>query len=427
MADVIISDLNAGTVTSTTMIPASLTSAASTSATVFVQPKDFAQVLSLSSVAAGTVGSTSLLFGTVTTSSPVVFQANSILSAANVFALGVGTVTSSSLIAGGNTSSGALSFAAGSIGQVTNIIGLTTGSVNVSSSTLLIGAPTSSGNVSIPVGALPFSTGGTSAVGTYRVTGLVGVNSTSTPTTQFQVNADVVELWKPSDNSKKFVVNTTAIINNILTTAANGRDQAGAFTASNWIHLYFVGNDTVTSSTLATRTSLVAPPTGPTLPTSETRWAYAGALRLNGSTQLLPARFRGPFCFFNTTDGNSDTRILSAGHSTSFAPIDCSSVIPPNSQMGIFDIQQNVTSSNQTLSVTISNVLVRPSGSTETGQPTALCAATGSRTYNSSIIYYPVSSSQSLDYANDGLLSTPTGGEGAYIDAHGFYMPNGGG
>lgn len=462
MADVIISDLNSGTVTSTTMIPASLTTVASTSATVFIQPKDFAQVLSLSSVVAGTVTSTTLLFGTVTTSAPVVvqagslaqsqslstvtagtpastsllfgtitssapvvFQANAVINTANMFGLGVGVVTSSSLIPGGNTSSQALSFAAGSIGQVTNIAGLSTGSVNVSSSTLILGTPTSSGNVSIPLGALNtlFSTGsGTLSVGSYRVVGLLGVYSTSTPNTQFQLSADVVEIWKPSDQSKRYVVATSIIVNDITTTAANGRDQAGAFTASNWIHFYFVGPDTVTSSTLQTRASLTAPPTGPTLQTSETRWAYAGAVRLGASTTLIPTLFRGAWGLIDIADGGV-SRVLSNGLSTVFASVDCSAFMPPNSRLGKFNV---TVLGSLTAPGNFSAIELRPFGSTHSGQSPASILQQVAGVSNQSIsnFIFPVSSSQALQYlANTNSAGGPAGN---YLDLQGYLMPNGG-
>jgi hypothetical protein len=414
MADVIISDLNSGTVTSTTMIPASLTTVASTSATVFIQPKDFPQVLSLSSVAAGTIGSTSLLFGTVTTSAPVVFQANSVINAANMFGLGAGVVTSSSLIPGGNTSSGALSFAAGSIGQVTNIIGLSTGSVNVSSSTLLIGAPTSSGNVSIPLGALNtlFSTGSASALGTPRIVGLRGVNASSDSGAKITFQADFIELWKPSDNSKKFVINSSTLLADITTTAANGRDQVAAFTANNWVHFYYVGPDTVTSSTLQVRASLTAPPTGPTLQTSETRWAYAAAVRLNASTALLPTYIYDDTASLSVAD-SGETRVLSNGTSTSMTAVDCSNYIPPNSRLGIFEFILFGSAAPNAFHA----IYIRPTNSTQTGQVPVGINSSGT-VLSYSAAGYPVSSSQAFDYMINSTVA-------AYVEVWGYKLPNG--
>ncbi|HET9564995.1 MAG TPA: hypothetical protein VFP27_10965, partial [Mycobacterium sp.] len=79
--------------------------------------------------------------------------------------------------------------------------------------------------------------------------------------------------------------------NNILTAgpAANGRDQAGAFSANSDIHLYYITN----GSTLATVSSITAPTSGPVLPGGYHSWAYIGAWRLNASTQFQQTVLRG--------------------------------------------------------------------------------------------------------------------------------------
>lgn len=54
---------------------------------------------------------------------------------------------------------------------------------------------------------------------------------------------------------------------------ANGRDQVGAF-SNQWVNIYYIWNGT----TLALIGSLAAPPTGPTLPSGYTYFAYATSI-----------------------------------------------------------------------------------------------------------------------------------------------------
>ena len=131
----------------------------------------------------------------------------------------------------------------------------------------------------------------TTASGAYRVQGLTGAPNNGTPLTQYDLNATVVTLWQSSTKQILIVVPAGVITNNISTSGptANGRDQSSAFSASTWIYLYYIYN----GATLATISSASAPATGPTLPSGYTHWAFAGALFLNGSTQIVPLRMRG--------------------------------------------------------------------------------------------------------------------------------------
>lgn len=127
--------------------------------------------------------------------------------------------------------------------------------------------------------------------GTYSIRGLIGANNTATPTTQFDMSADLVVLRNTTDGATVTRTNTGTLTNNISTagSAANGRDQAGAFAASTWLHFYFIWN----GSTLATLSSTTAPPTGPSLPSGYTYWAYAGAAYHLAASTLAVTRWQG--------------------------------------------------------------------------------------------------------------------------------------
>jgi hypothetical protein len=182
---------------------------------------------------------------------------------------------------------------------------------------------------------LPISAGGTGAtsasaaraalgvsdgVARSGVKGLTGANNAGTPNTQYDFAADEVLLTTGADG---FVLRTATgtLTCNVSTAgpAANGRDQAGAFTAASWVHFWFIWNGT----TLATLASASA--TAPTLPSGYTHRAYMGAVYLNGSSQLVATRLRGSKAFYT-----SPASALAGGTATVETSVSLASVIPPN-------------------------------------------------------------------------------------------------
>jgi hypothetical protein len=158
------------------------------------------------------------------------------------------------------------------------------------------------------------------AVG-YRVLGLKGTNNATTPDTQFNLSADLVQLRNPADGTTVVLANTGTLTNNIAVQGANGRDQAAAFGASSWIHFYFIWNGT----TLATLSSLSAPPTGPTLPSGYTHWGYAIPIRYNATPVLVRSYARGAWVHYQ-----SPPTVLSNGTATTETAVSVSTVVPPN-------------------------------------------------------------------------------------------------
>ena len=183
-------------------------------------------------------------------------------------------------------------------------------------------------------GTLYFDTGSTwvkasapvnSATG-YSVTGLTGVNNSGAATTQYDLAASQVTLWDPDDFGTVTRTSTGTVTNNISTAgpAANGRDQAGAFSSNSWVHFYFIWNGT----TLASVSSATAPPTGPTLPSGYTHWAYLTSVRLNGSTQLNSMTTRGARQFWNSFSGLPNL-VLNAGTAGTETAVGLTAAIPP--------------------------------------------------------------------------------------------------
>lgn len=193
--------------------------------------------------------------------------------------------------------------------------------------------------------------------GTYSVRGLVGANNATTPNTKMDFSADAVTLRGVANRPAFTGFGTGAITNDIgavqVASTANGRDQVAAFGASNWIHFYFIWN----GSALATLSSLVAPATGPTLPTGYTHWAYLGAVYLDASSNLLRVRINGSlYAYIN------EVAFLSGGTATALTQVSIAAWIPPNALTFNINCRQSPTGSAGGF-VDINTVLQAVSGS----------------------------------------------------------------
>lgn len=180
---------------------------------------------------------------------------------------------------------------------------------------------------------------GMADLGVQQVIGLVGQNNSSTPNTQFDLDCDAVVLRSAANGATVRFDPGAALTCNIATAgpAANGRDQAGAFSNASWLHFYWIWN----GSTLATIASTVAPPTGPTLPTGYTHWAYAGAVYLDGSGNLKRTRLRGAWAYY---EAGQVTSLNATTPSTTEQTIGVSALVPPNALAMQLDAQVGLTS-----------------------------------------------------------------------------------
>jgi hypothetical protein len=138
---------------------------------------------------------------------------------------------------------------------------------------------------------VPGGGGGGGGTGGYGSRGQFSRNNPGAPDSQYDLKADVVILAKPSDGSAVMRLNPGTITNNVGLAGpiANGRDRSLDFTASSWVHFYWIWNGT----TLATLSSASPPPSGPTLPTGYAHWSYAGAVYRNSASQLVRTFIQG--------------------------------------------------------------------------------------------------------------------------------------
>ncbi len=255
-------------------------------------------------------------------------------SATNVISNLADVATGNALISGGVAAIPSW----GKIGLTTHVSGtlpVANGGTGVTTSTgtgsvVLSAGPTFTGDPLAPTAAENDSDTSiaTTAFVAANIPGMWGsINNTSknnagTPNTQFDLTADVVVLR----NTNNHIVVRYApgtITNNVSTagSTANGRDQAGAFSASSWIHFYWIWN----GSTLATLSSAVAPTTGPTLPSGYTHWAYCGAVRFGAGSTMPLIRMRDDWVF-----QEARTVPLNNGAATTETSVDISAFVPPN-------------------------------------------------------------------------------------------------
>jgi len=251
--------------------------------------------------------------------------------------------------------------------------------------------------------------------GGYKVTGLTGVNKSGSEVTHYDLAANQVILWDPVSGGTAIQTNTGTKTNNTGTAgpAAGGRDQAGAFSASSWVHFYFIWNGT----TLSTVSSATAPPTGPTLPSGYTHWAYCGAVRFDGSSELVLTRMRGAWAFYDDA-----ITVLSGGAATSETPVSISAYIPPNAltwqggmwNTGVRASAGGVTSALHLLCIDSGVVVVRVrSSAVLQASADAYSLSTGFTMPNvgQSFIYVHTVSAGSLPSMN--------------VDVQGYSVPNG--
>jgi len=297
---------------------------------------------------------------------------------------------------------------------VTPVLGAATGtSLNLSGLTASRCIETD-GSKNLTSAAAACGSGG-SATGTWSSTAQRSTNNSGTPNTQFDLIADQVILRNPSDNTIDIVNSPSTVTCNVSTAgpAANGRDQAGAFSANSWIHFYWIRNGT----TLACLASTVAPMTGPTFPSTYTHWSYATSVRFDGSSHLYKVEADGNMVRY--LDDESNLLVLTAGNATSFTAVDMSAFVPPNSrEVEVSAILQGLDSG-----IGVQHELqYRPTGSSAVIGIARAYTQVG--TIPASAQQFAVlktNSAQSIDYKFDAAFSSSGG---AYIIVVGYKIPN---
>lgn len=238
------------------------------------------------------------------------------------------------------------------------------------------------------------------------------VNAT-TPLTKFDLSSNEVVLRDANGGTVRRTTGTALTCDlGLAGAAANGRDQAGAFAANSWAHLYYIWNGT----TLATIASLSA--TAPILPSGYTHWAYATTIRWNASSNIIPVLAYGRKCWYVADDFSMT--VVSSIVTATFITASCAQFVPPNALAGIIRFWLNI-SNNTNLSFV---GFIRPTGSTlATGRRVVDGNVWGAGIFMiaTSIVEIPLDSLQRFDVR---LSSAPTSG-GLSADVYGYAVPNG--
>lgn len=329
-------------------------------------------------------------------------------------------LTIAQIEAGATTATAQAAIATTQAGIATGAAGTATTQAGIATAQAAAAAA-SAASIALP---LPIASGGTGAtnaaaaraalgvsdgVARSGVNGLSGANNSGTPNTQYDFAANEVLL---TNGASGFVLRTATgtLTNNVLTagSTANGRDQAGAFTAGSWIHFWFIWNGT----TLATLSSASA--TAPTLPSGYTHRAYIGAVYFNGSSQLVATRMRGSKVFYAAAQN-----ALTGGTATAETSVSLTALVPPNAlrtQLRLFfQVSAGASSGNSfgTLRIVAGSNFHRMEGFQQAGLATS---------YESASIEVP-NLSQAVLYITGDVSAD--GAQSLTIDVQGYAIPNG--
>lgn len=156
--------------------------------------------------------------------------------------------------------------------------------------------------------------------GMQSVRDLVCANDAGTPNTLWNINFSEVTLRNAGAQGTFRYGAAASLVNNVAAAGptANGRDQAGAFSANSWIHFYVIWG----AGALSTVSSASA--TSPTLPLNYTHFAYVGAVRFNGSSQLVRTRIQGDTAYY---EAETSVATFTA---TAETAVSTAAAVPPN-------------------------------------------------------------------------------------------------
>lgn len=176
-------------------------------------------------------------------------------------------------------------------------------------------------------------TAASARAGGSRVKGLAGATVTPGNTT-ILFTANEVVFRNAATGGTTVALNVAPPACNVAAAGPiiNGRDQAGAFANSSWVHFYFITNG-VTTATIA---SAAAPTAGgPTLPAGYTASAYIGCVRFLVGV-LANVRLSGAWTMYEDFQPS-----LVSGTASVMTAVNCATLVPPNAlkfQVNITDL-----------------------------------------------------------------------------------------
>lgn len=255
--------------------------------------------------------------------------------------------------------------------------------------------------------------------GLSRVVNCRSKNNASTPDTFWDLTASGLQLRSTTNGA--MITRTGAFTQacgiGTAGPAIGGRDQAGTFTVSTFVHFYWI---TRADNTLTAICSANDPTAGgPTLPTGYTHWAYDSSVLLDGSGNLLRGYMGGSLFTYQAAQ-----TALNAGSATveTHLTTAITSKVPGYAQnwRGAFVLAGNADGAGTLVQVGTIRLATGVDWFTRTHSIAGLGAAAGMEAQHFSDLTVP--------NTGDGLyyLVTNTNGTGTItINITGFQVPNG--
>ena len=173
------------------------------------------------------------------------------------------------------------------------------------------------------------------------------------PTGNATIDASVG--WAVDDTETAIIKVTAPLTADITASGAGGLDT-GSEASDTWYFLWLIAVPN------APAVMLSASSTAPTMPAGYTLKRRVASVRNNASSDFMQYFSRAFGALrrieYNEQRNAAPQRVLNNGAATIFTDIDCSDVIPPTTEVGIFEAQTNVD---------LENGRMRPNGSTDSG------------------------------------------------------------
>lgn len=241
-------------------------------------------------------------------------------------------------------------------------------------------------------------------------------NNSGAATTSWDMAANVVVVRNPTTGVVTYYSAPTATVDITAASQANGRDQAGAFTASTFIHFYWIAKDAL--GTIKGIASASGPTTGPTLPSGYTSWTYDSSVLLDGSVHMLNMYALGGRMYYQARQS-----LLASGSATSETSLvsALNALVPSGVATdyclgGYVDCNSSGGTSAATFNIYVASTVVFSRVFVEDPLQTG-----GQATFDSSGFSQTVPATGYLAYRWTGVSGSPN----AEIDVQSFGIPNG--
>jgi hypothetical protein len=249
-------------------------------------------------------------------------------------------------------------------------------------------------------------------IGLSRVVGLIGANNAASPTTKFDLTALAVVLRNPENGQllTKLQPGTLTVDVSLAGPVAGGRDQVAAFTATNFVHIFYIYNPT----TKALQLIWSASSSVPVMPDGFKFYCYAATIRYQGASTITAMVVTGSKIYYCLP--SASMRVLSNGSTGSPALVSCSTYTPANQVRTIFRCLLQISSAT----IFNAGMDIYPFGAMDVTVIQFVINVANTAQQGTAIIEIPLDAGQTFKYT----VSQGQSG-GAYVDVIGYVVPNG--